>query len=186
MGSSSPIFGMKIRNIWNHHLVFICNSTVFVSCPRDASGHQSSPQRTFTILIPFKLPLPSSRNSCNFPVSRCLFTAVFGWEEPHTKNWSTKKIRPSINLRQWLPLFRHFWINLQYPLIRARKKIWTKRSLLKQVCGYHVFPRLNGKNRNRNTRPWSERHILLGSQFIIFHKKWLFKWPECSVHHKLR
>ena len=32
------------------------------------------------------------------------------------------------------------------------------------------LPRLNGKNRNRNTRPWSERHILLGSQFIIFTK----------------
>ena len=80
-----------------------------------------------------------------------------------------QKDKPSINLRQWLPLFRHFWINLQYPLIRARKNL-NKAVSFETSLRVPCFPRLNGKNRNRNTRPWSERHILLGSQFIIFTK----------------
>ena len=66
MGKSSPIFGMKIKNIWNHHLVFILQfySICFLSKRRIWPSIFS--QRTFTILIPFKLPLPSSRNSLQF------------------------------------------------------------------------------------------------------------------------
>ena len=47
-------------------------------------------QRTFTILIPFKLPLPSSRNSCNFPVSRCLFTPFLAGKN-HTRRTEAPK-----------------------------------------------------------------------------------------------
>ena len=93
MGKSSPIFGMKIKNIWNHHLVFILQFYSYFFLVQEthlainllpAHVHHLDTLQIAIAIIQELLAIFRFRDVC--------LGRFFGWEEPHTKHWSTKKI----------------------------------------------------------------------------------------------
>ena len=62
------------------------------------------------------------------------------------------------------------------PFDSCQKKIWTKRSLLKQVCGYHVFPGSTAKI-GTETQGLGQSAIFSLVRSSLSSQKCLFKWP---------